>query len=196
MEVLNAEVGPWGGLGGMVPLLRRYLAVRLRDANEIDDVVQETLLRAARYRPTLQSESRLTAWILQIATNVMRDALRKSCRFSGTAEDDAELDELEGGELPPSSGGHDDVFLVDGDVLDREIMLRYLARAYRRLPRSDKDVLKSFYRGSGSCREVGEACSISPELAKVRLFRARRRLERWMRQLVADDRSRRLEWAS
>src|SRR5262249_2916342 len=47
----------WYGLEELRPLLRNFLRRHCRDGFELEDVVQETLLRAARYRGSL-SDSR------------------------------------------------------------------------------------------------------------------------------------------
>jgi DNA-directed RNA polymerase specialized sigma24 family protein len=74
----------WSGLEELRPSLQRLLARRCRDAAELDDVVQETLLRAARYRAKLSERERLRGWAMRIAINVLRDRVRRRERWSGT----------------------------------------------------------------------------------------------------------------
>ena len=83
MEIVNLrpqDGACWRGLAELEPQVRAFARRRCRDMHELDDVVQETLLRAARYRRGLTDETRLKSWTLRIAANVMRDRLdREAC---------------------------------------------------------------------------------------------------------------------
>ncbi len=179
----------WFGLEDLRPTLRRFLVVRCPDENEVDDVIQETFLRAARYRRGLLRPERLRPWVLRIAANVFRDRRRDSTRALAT-----ELDE-ESEEAPPSrepspAAHHSGVWLeIEGEAIEREQVLRLLARAFLLLRDADRAVLRSYYGGAESCARTALECGMSPALVKVRLFRARRRLERRVRQTVLAARS-------
>ena len=196
MEVLLAPKQSeysWHGLAAATPVLRKFLLTRVRDENELDDVIQETLLRAARYRSTLASEERLSGWVVCIALNVLRDRSRRAVRHKSQVEEPGSFDEFVGREQPPGGHSDDGVLRVDGAVVDREVLLRHLACALRVMTARDKQVLRAYYSGGESCRVVGEVCGVSPALAKVQLFRARRRLEQGLRRLVSDGKRRALE---
>lgn len=62
--------------------LRPFVARRLGDReHEVDDVLQEVLLRVHRGLPKLQHRDRFHGWVLQIARNSINDQLRQRQRF-------------------------------------------------------------------------------------------------------------------
>jgi RNA polymerase sigma-70 factor (ECF subfamily) len=175
------EHAHWRGLKDLEPVLRGYLARRCRDENEIDDVIQETFLRAARYRSSLADPLRLRGWALRIASNVLNDHARREARSRSCELAETWLDALEGRESDPS-GADDEPILALGDaVFARESLLGQLEVALNGLRHSDRRVLESYYAGGQSCAATAVECGIPPPLVKVRLFRARRRLGRALR---------------
>ena len=55
--------------------LRRFVAARVPRA-DVDDVVQESLVRVHRGLPALRDRERVTAWIYQVTRNTVVDHLR------------------------------------------------------------------------------------------------------------------------
>ena len=186
------EEGCWSGLEELRPMLRRFLLRRCRDENEVEDMVQETLIRAARYRRHLTHHDRLRSWALQIASNVFRDHMRRSVRRPVVGGQDELLEVLPGGELPPGELLDGDLLELGGDELDKQVVLGMLSGALEGLFDRDQLVLSCYYGGGQSTAATATICGIRPELVKVRLFRARRRLERAVRQRLAEHRARRL----
>ena len=78
---VTTSLARWRGLERLEDDLRAYLCRRCRDQSEMDDVVQETLLRAARYRRSLCDPAKLRGWAMRIAANVLRDHVRRECRM-------------------------------------------------------------------------------------------------------------------
>ena len=177
----------WSGLEELEPCLRAYLKRRCRDRSEVDDVVQETLLRAARYRGSLTDTGRMRGWATRIAGNVLRDHIRRECRLRRTELTDEGLDRLVAREsVPGESGEGGDVsrMRVGSGLHDTEDLLSHLSVALEGLRVEDRRVLRSYYEGSQDCRATALECGIAHSLVKVRLFRARRRLAREMRRRV------------
>jgi len=175
----------WKGLQELEPAVRGFLARRCRDASEVDDVVQETLLRAARYRGSLGDPARLRGWLLRIAGNALRDRVRRECRFGRAEVSEEGLEHLAARERPPGLPEEAPLLRVGRRSVDRDDALDHMRRALRELRDADRQVLGSFYSGSGTCRTTGLECGIAPGLVKVRLFRARRRLARAMQRSLA-----------
>lgn len=174
----TSEGWSWGGLEGLERELRQFLARRCRDDSEVDDVIQETYLRAARYRHALQAPGKLRGWATRIAANVLRDVQRRECRLPRADLRDASLDLFEGGEPDPAGGRVQDPVRIDGAWWPRALALEGLARALGDLREEDRKVLTSFY-GGGLCSErTARDCGLPRPLVKVRLFRARGRLKR------------------
>jgi RNA polymerase sigma-70 factor (ECF subfamily) len=174
----------WGGLEGLEPELRRYLRRRCRDASEEDDVVQETLLRAARYRPSLLEPDRLGGWSQRIAANVLRDRRRRESRLARAECGAAGLDALP--DPVDCVADEERLIRVGGLELELGVMLGHLERALRGLRERDRRVLRSYYQGGGETARVARELGIARGLVKVRLYRARQRLGVALRQRLAE----------
>jgi RNA polymerase sigma-70 factor (ECF subfamily) len=176
----------WNGLGELRPVLRSFLARRCACPSEIDDVIQETLIRAARYRDSLSDRTRLRGWTVRIAANVLADQLRRrASRERRQAEAPPEFEELPSSQHAPAEVGEYVRLRLGGWEVEKDMALRYLGEEFLALGRDDRLVLGSFYSGAMSCRETAELCGISKQLVRVRLFRARRRLLKAMRRRLS-----------
>lgn len=175
----------WDGLFELVPELRRSLARFDLCRFEIDDIVQETLLRAARYRHRLEDDERLRPWVLRIGVNVMRDRMRREARLPCIEGPDDALDLLEGREKIPGEGPEDDLLETNGEVYERALLMRHLESALEELPRPDRRVLARWYSCPDDEKPASRVCEHSPDLAKVHVFRARGRLVRLLRKRLA-----------
>jgi len=171
----------WAGLEELRPILRLYLTRRCRDESEIDDVIQEALMRAARYRGSLSDPERLRAWVIRIATNCLRDHLRREGRLPRGEADEEVFERIEGREDVPGELAEELLLSLNGVIVEREIALRHVLGAMRHLRDADQLVLDSYYGDQRSCAEMARVCEVAPDLVKCRLFRARRRLRRTLR---------------
>lgn len=193
---MQAETGNgcWRGLAELEPLVRSWMSRRCRDANELDDVVQETLLRAARFRAQGHAPRRLEPWVLRIASNALHDRVRRDGRLRCQGEPEAELERLAApGSVHECVGDFgDERWNLGGHRVTRDSALGALALALRELRSEERALLESFYSGPRRCAEAARACGQAESLAKLRLFRARRRLGRALGRrlaLVAEPRT-------
>jgi RNA polymerase sigma-70 factor, ECF subfamily len=67
--------------------LRRYFRRRVCHSEVANDLAQETLLKAFRSRATIRDETRLKAWVYQIAHYTMADYYRRNSMVSGLLND-------------------------------------------------------------------------------------------------------------
>lgn len=179
MESLGTERAVsvcWRGLAELEPDVRAFARRRCRDVHELDDVVQETLLRAARYRRRLQVEERLRAWTLRIAANVLRDRRIGERWISFLDSDCGPLAELEGSEVDPGSAGEWMRLTEFGLVMERDALVEQVVRVIGDLPESDARVLRSYYQEPLSTARAAAECGVAVSLVKTRLYRARKRL--------------------
>ncbi|MDP6538901.1 MAG: sigma-70 family RNA polymerase sigma factor [Planctomycetota bacterium] len=166
----------WDELEQLRPRVRRRLARRCRDESELDDLVQETLMRAARYRGSLADPGRLGSWVASIAGNVFHDHLQREGRLPRVEGAEATLHQLEGREPAPSESEADPDVVVAGEAWERDSVVDAMRSSFACLRPDDRVVLADYYGGEMSCKETARRTGIAPELVKVRLFRARKRL--------------------
>ncbi len=65
-------------LDDLAPVLRRFLARRVRDGSDLDDVYQDTLLALHRARNTYEPGRPFDAWFFAIAKHVSTTHFRRS----------------------------------------------------------------------------------------------------------------------
>jgi RNA polymerase sigma-70 factor (ECF subfamily) len=174
-----AEIS-WDGLEEHAPALRAYLARRCRDVNQADDVAQEALVRAARFRSRLQDVRNLRGWILRIGSSVLRDHLRRERRQQRIEGADELLTRHEGREPEPGQWGEDELLYLEGQIVERAQLMSEVDLALTEAEEQDRQVLARIY-GAELCRESADEIEeqpISTVRRKERLWRARQRLYR------------------
>jgi len=144
------------------------LALRLtKDPYEAEDVAQEAYLRMFRGLGGFREEARFETWMHRIVTNTAFSHLRRRGRFGDLFDEEREP------EIPVSD--------QTGSSADRDRLERALAT----LPEGQRVplVLKDVY--GLSCKEIGAELGIEEGAVKVRLHRARKRLQRTLSEGAA-----------
>jgi RNA polymerase sigma factor (sigma-70 family) len=172
----------WGGLVELEPLVRGTLARRHVPPADLDDLVQETFLRAARFRARGSAPEKLGAWVMRIALNVLHDRARRELRLAGpeALAEAVELDALVARESLATCVGEpgDERWVLGGYVVTRDGALEALAGALDDLRSEESAILRCYYAEEQRSVAAARACGQPESLAKLRLYRARRRLSR------------------
>jgi len=145
------------------PLIRRvygYVAYRIGDGADAEDVTGETFERALRYRDSYDSRrGDPAAWLIGIARRCIADA----AKHSETPTD--EVPELPG-------DGHE-------DSVARRIELR---AAVGQLDEREWELVALRYGADLSARQIGELLDMKTNAVEVALHRALRRLRHGLEQ--------------
>lgn len=173
----------WKDMETLEEPLRRFLGTRCRDDTEIDDVIQETFLRCARFRAGLRRPDKLRQWAFRIAANVLLDRVRRQARVEQRRDMDYPL-----GTLPaPESVACEARVMVEGEPLPNDEAVDLLERALSQLSRADAELVRGHYLDDAPRKPHSDA------MLKVHLYRARRRLAAAMRTQLRHQRMRELE---
>jgi len=175
----DAEIS-WNGLEEHVQSLRAYLLRRCRDESQADDVVQEALVRAARFRSRVLDERSLRGWVLRIGSSVLRDHLRRERRQQHIEGADDLLARHEGREPEPGEWGEGELSCLEGQLVERAQLMSEIELALDQEEQRDRRALARLY-GAGLCAEAPPGCetdALPLQRRKERLFRARQRLHR------------------
>jgi RNA polymerase sigma-70 factor, ECF subfamily len=132
-----------------------------------DDLLQESYLRflcAARWN---NGEGACRRYLFRIATNLLRDHWRK--RTPASLED-----------LPEEAfATHQDLDIAQIDSQ------RMLARALHRMHRRERQLLWLAYAEGATHAEIAEITGLRPAGVRILLYRARRKLARFLKQRPA-----------
>jgi RNA polymerase sigma-70 factor (ECF subfamily) len=128
----------------------------VHDRGVVDDLVQETLVRAFRDLPQLRDPGLFRAWLSRVALNVCRMHLRHSL-----PEREQELASLGA--------------LADPKRIGQSL---WIGEALARLGADDRRLLVRFYLEGLSQAELADWLSLSASAVKSRLHRSRERLRR------------------
>ncbi|MFJ6610134.1 sigma-70 family RNA polymerase sigma factor [Streptomyces sp. NPDC091289] len=152
-----------------LPLVYNVVGRALNGHPDVDDVVQETMLRALSGLPSLRDPARFRSWLVAIAMNQVRT------RWSGLGHRPAPLEATE----EPADPAAD---FVDLTILRLELsgQRRETAEATRWLDDSERDVLSLWWletTGDLTRPELAEALGLSPQHAAVRVQRVKNQLD-------------------
>ncbi|MFD4373896.1 RNA polymerase sigma factor [Streptomyces sp. NPDC058486] len=141
-----------------------------------EDVMSLTFLEAWRLRDKLGEEVRsVRAWLLGIATNVMRNTARAARRHRQAMS-----------RLPPPEPLPDFTDEVVGQMADIQ-RLAAVARALRRLKRSEREVFTLVVWSDLGYAAVAEALAIPVGTVRSRLSRARAKLRGLVEEELAAE---------
>ncbi len=147
--------------------IRRIGLRRLRNRGEIDDFVQETILRAYAKRGQLRDEAKFDRWVAVIARNLAAEWNRK--------RREQPIDEIP--ETPDMRTPH--------DTLEEAEERQRLHRAMGRLNEDDREMLRARYFDEASYEELQERHGLSYSAVGFRLHRAKARLRKLLTSTAA-----------
>lgn len=148
----------------------RSVVSRIVDNREdMEDVVQDSLLKAYCHISKFRESCSFSTWITKIAINTARMLLRKrkarleaSLVHSGDTDHEEKICDF--ADPSPSTEQR----------YSRQKTLEFMLCAVDRLPATYRSVVEQYHAQEKSMREVADTLGISVASAKSRLFRARR----------------------
>lgn len=161
----------------LAPRLRRFLQTRVDDADMIEDIVQQTFVKAhlgrhafrARATDGRHSDDAIIAWFLAIARNTAIDGLRSERRHQRGRVHEGDAGESCVDECPS------DILDPEQRQIDDETRAALRARvrdAVARLSPSQRDVVTLHKLEGLSMQQVAERLHVMPGAARVRAHRA------------------------
>jgi RNA polymerase sigma-70 factor (ECF subfamily) len=146
--------------------LARFLAGGGAPESELDDLVQETFIRAFRAVGRFRGQCRFRTWLLAIGGNVLKDAHRRTrrARVVPLADDHSATD----------GGGDPHEHAVAGEVEQR------LREGLSRLPRMQREVFLLRAQQGLEYDEIATALGTTPGAARVHYHHAVRRLKEYV----------------
>lgn len=182
--VLRALTSDRDGARAQDELYRKYRPAVARiaasfndlDADEADDVVQESFVRAFRALKSLKEPTRFAAWLFTITRNRARSYLTARSTHRQAVEDaQRELDVA--CELAPAAC----------ELLEQEVRLRAVREVIESLKDGpEKETVRLFYlEGTLSAREIASRMGVGKSAVTMRLERFRARVRSQLIRSVA-----------
>jgi RNA polymerase sigma-70 factor (ECF subfamily) len=157
--------------GRLFALVRHYT----KNPVEIEDVVQETFLKAYSRLDSFQHQSSFYTWIYRIATNTILDFLKRRGRSPVQSVEDPEL------AINPASPGPR---IVSPDAqMQRDEIASITARVLEGMPEIFRTVLVMREFDDMAYQDIADVLGISIGTVESRLFRARARFKEKLLQL-------------
>jgi len=147
----------------------------VRDRAEAEDLTQETFIRAFRQRATLRDQTVLLSWLYQIATHVALDRLRQRTRLQSRQDE----------QRPEELCIEDKSALSALSVIQQNEMSECVQAYITRLSDAYKTVLLLHDVDGLTASEIAGLLGIPLTTVKMRLHRARRRLQAMLQEACA-----------
>lgn len=176
-----------GGLRGRQAeeeLYRRYrpgvarlvLSFSELDADEVEDVTQDSFIRAFRALPGLKERERFSAWLYTIARNRARSYLSSRHTHRAAAEEATRESQLLEDHVPAASV-----------ALEKEAELRAVREIIDGLREGpEKETVRLFYlEGTLSAREIALRMGVGKSAVTMRLERFRARIRQQLHERLA-----------
>lgn len=144
--------------------LARFLAGAGAPADELDDLVQETFIRAFRAIGSFRRQCRFRTWLLTIGGNVRKDLGRRLARRRIVPLDER-LASTEGDPHQRAEAGETEARLQDG---------------LRKLTRMQREVFLLRAQQGLEYEEIAAALGSTPGAARVHYHHAVKRLKGWL----------------
>ena len=164
--MLEASELPWQELDGN---LRAFIARRVRNQADVDDLVQRVLLQIVKGVGTLRDAERLHAWVYRTARNVIVDHYRAAgSRRDYTAGDATDLESAD------AAAPHESIDEDEGTAL-RELAT-CLAPMIDRLPEAYREAVRVVDLEGVTQGAAAERAGVSLSGMKSRVQRGRQQL--------------------
>ncbi len=160
------------------PDIYRIVYSQLRDHDDTDEVVQETLIRIFRYIHALKEPERFSSWTMRIAVNQVQTwRMKKGRRRHFEVSDSVELED-----------GVVDLGFPAGptprDEAIRSEMRDEIEQAVATLPDRQRMAVSLFELEGLSIRQVADAMRCSEGAVKFNIHEARKKLQQRLGHLV------------
>lgn len=145
-------------------LIFSYLLSRLQDMQEVEDIVQETFVKAYRHMASFDCQRKFSSWLVTIARNLLIDNRKKTNRNIASTEivTDVLLSQSsKEGKGQPS------------EILIRREQFRCIFNMIQELPEEMRTPFLLRVVNELSYQEIAEALELPLQTVKNRIFKAR-----------------------
>lgn len=163
--ILNGDTREFSILVDQYKDLVFTVAIRtLKNREEAEEVAQDTFIKVFKSLKNFKGDAKLSSWIYRIAYNTCLDRVKKHKKELKNTP----IDEVRSEAVMEMSNA------LDGMVMQERA--ETIKKCIQQLSSVDAALLTLFYFEEKDLKEMAKALDLSPNTAKVKLFRARNRL--------------------
>ena len=166
--------------------IMRLLSRMIRDQSEIEDVAQESFIKAYRALPQFRGESAFYTWLYRIAINTARNWLAQNNRRPSTPS----AQENEDGETFDATDNLTDSSNPESEMASRQIA-DTVNKAINDLPEELRNAIVMREIDGMSYEDIAESMNCPIGTVRSRIFRAREAIATRLRPLLGDTGDRR-----
>lgn len=166
--------------------LMRLLSRMVRDTDEIEDIAQETFIKAYRALPQFRGDAAFYTWLYRIAVNTAKNYLAAKGRGMQTLSDQAMDEEDE----PDERLMAQDIGTPESELLSKQVAYAVDA-AVDALPEELRQAITLREIEGMSYEEIAEAMNCPIGTVRSRIFRAREAIAAKLRPILGTPEDRR-----
>jgi RNA polymerase sigma factor (sigma-70 family) len=148
------------------------LALRVtRNREDAEEVAQDTFIKVFSTLSEFRGESKFTTWLYRISMNFALNKIRKKSLFDVSVDDEAFSEPATEIDFPL-------------EVKERKDIIK---KAIASLDNTDGMLITLFYMDDQSVEDISEITGLSPSNVKVRMFRARKKLQQYINKQLQEE---------
>jgi RNA polymerase sigma-70 factor (ECF subfamily) len=144
----------------------------LRNREDAEEMAQESFVKAFKSLHTFKGDAKFSTWLYRITYNNCISELRKK-KLKFVSTDDVQIS--------------DEVEEMNFDGIPEENRAKYVKAALEKLPEDEYTLILLYYFEDKSVEEISEITKLTESNAKVKLFRARKKLHTILNEMLKED---------
>jgi len=175
-KVLNGDTNAFAYLINKYKNMAYTLAIRVVKSHEdAEEVAQDSFLKAYEKLNTFKGNAKFSTWLYTIVYRNAITKIRKK-QVSTTNIDEFVIENHSDGDDFPQM-----------EAIKNEEQQKYVREAVNKLPEKDALLITLFYMNDNSIEEIEEITGLSQSNVKVKLFRARKKLNQTLSDLLKEE---------
>lgn len=144
----------------------------LRNREDAEELAQESFIKAFKSLHTFKGTAQFSTWLYRIAYNNCISEIRKR-KMKFVSTDDVQLP--------------DEPEEMNFDGIPAENRARYVKAALEKLPEDEYTLILLYYFEDNSVEEIVAITKMSESNVKVKLFRARKKLQTFLNEMLKEE---------
>lgn len=175
-KVLEGDTNAFAYLIDKYKSMTYTIAIKIVKSHEdAEEVAQDSFLKAYEKLNTFKGNAKFSTWLYTIVYRNAITKIRKKKVTTSDIDDYVINNHYEGDDFPQL------------ETLKNEEQQKYVRHAIDKLPEKDALLITLFYMNENSIEEIEQITSLSQANIKVKLFRARKKLNKELSGLLKEE---------